>query len=42
MEKREEVGRRGGQYAEQNLSLTVAAEKYIELISRIKGFRGKG
>ena len=33
---RQEMGRRGRQYAEQNLSLTVAAQRYIELIDRIQ------
>ena len=34
-ELRQEMGKRGRQYAEQNLSLTVAAQRYLELIGRI-------
>ena len=36
-ELREEMGRSGRKYAEQNLSLTAAAQHYLELIGRIKG-----
>lgn len=34
---REEMGRNGREYAERELALTVAAERYIRLIDRIKG-----
>jgi len=33
---REEMGRKGGEYAERELALTVAAKRYVELIKRIK------
>ena len=33
---REEMGRRGGAYAERELALTVAAERYVELIKKVR------
>jgi len=36
-ELREEMGRNGREYAEKELALTVAGERYIRLIDRIKG-----
>jgi len=34
---REEMGRNGREYAEKELALTVAGERYIRLIDRIQG-----
>ena len=38
---REEMGRKGREYAERELALTVVAKRYVKLIQRIKGLRGK-
>gem|GEM_PF-6585396 len=38
---REEMGRKGREYAERELALTVAAKRYVKLIQRIKGLRDK-
>ncbi len=35
---REEMGRRGRDYAERELALTVAAKRYVELVKRISPF----
>jgi len=35
-ELREEMGRKGREYAERELALTVAAERYVELIKKVR------